>query len=471
MGSEAVKLAPDNRTYHETLAGIYVNAFDIDNGIKEYEQVVRIDSQYADGWHNLARLTQLRKPLRALEIYQEILNRFGTDWDVHFQMAQIYSSMGKLGKAAEALKGMLDLDPGNFEISKALGDTYLREDSVDAALRVYNELIELHPQDPELRAAIAHAYLVKQDYDHATSQFESVLKNDTLSVEDQLRFGQVFISFVQKDSAVVPYAKKLFEHIQQSYPNDWRPYWFLGAISNILKDDSSALQNYQKVKQLTPSNPDGWVGVASVYYDKNQFEEAARILNEAKKVVPEEFRVYFLLGITYQRMHKTIDAASSLEKAIQLNDKSVEALSSLGIVYDEMKRHEDSDSVYERALRLDPNNHLVLNNYGYSLAERGIQLDRAMKMSKEAVTQQPENQSYLDTYGWVLYRMGRYEEAEAQIRRAVELGSTSPVIHEHLGDVYFKLDQKEKALEYWQKALKLDTTNQSLKEKIQRGSL
>ena len=67
--------------------------------------------------------------------------------------------------------------------------------------------------------------------------------------------------------------------------------------------------------------------------------------------------------------------------------------------------------------------------------------------------------------------MGKYEEAERYVRKAIEFGSLSPVIHEHLGDIYFKLSQKDKALEYWEKALKLDSSNTQLKEKIQRGSL
>ncbi len=471
MGKEAVKLSPNNRTYHETLGSIFVNAREIDNAISEFEEVVRIDSDYVDGWHNLAGLMEFRKPLRALELYHEILNRFGTNWDVYYQMMQIYSTLGKLDKAIGSLKGMLALDPGNFEVKKTLGDMYLQTDSVDAALRVYDDLVELQPNDLELRAAIAHAFLVKQDYNNAAIQFESVMKQDTLSVEDQLRFGQVFVSFIQKDSAVLPYAKKLFNQIERSHPSDWRPHWFLGAIDNILGDDSSALEHYRKVKELAPTNPDGWVGIASAYYDAGKFDDAAAVLTEAEKNIPQEFRIKFLLGITYQRMHKTEEAASMLEDAVQLNAKSIEALSSLGLVYDELKRHEDSDSVYERALRIDGHNHLVLNNYGYSLAERGIQLDRALKMAAEAVHAQPANQSYLDTYGWVFYRLERYKEAEEQIRKAIDLGSASPVLYDHLGDIYFKLDDKTKAVQCWEKSFQIDSTNEQVKEKIQRNKL
>jgi tetratricopeptide (TPR) repeat protein len=471
MGKEAVRLDPKNRTYHESLANIYVNALDLDGAIKEYEAVIGLDSSYLEAWLSLGRLLQVQKPEKAIKVYQEVIDRFGPQNDAYFQLSQIYGSMGNFRMAAGALKGMLEFDPSNFEVKKALGDMYLRSDSVDAALRIYNELVELHPENVDVRAALAHGYLTKQDYDAAAKQFEEVLRKDSLSVDDQIKFGTVFLGFIQKDSGVAPYAIKLFNRIRSNHPDDWRPYWYLGAIENIMKDDSAALLHFQKVKELASWNADGWVGIASIYYDKGRFDDAIQVLNEAKKSVPEEFRIHFLLGVSYQRKHELPEAAASLEKAIQLNDKHVDALSALALVYDEMKRPDESDSIYERALRLDPKNHLLLNNYAYSLSERRLQLQRSLKMSKEAVEQQPANQSYLDTYGWIYYQMQKYDEAERYIRKAVELGSTSAVILEHLGDVYYKESKKDKALEYWQKALQIDATNTALKEKIQRGSL
>lgn len=471
MGLEAVKLAPDNKTYHETLAEVYINAIEYENAAKEFSTIIKLDSSDHQAWSNLAHLTQMKNPDKALELYRQVIERFGADQDTYFQMARIYDSENKLGKAVEAVQGMLTLDPGNFEMEKTLGDLYLRQDSVDAALRLYNDLVELRPEQVEVRAAIAHAYLVKQDYQHATEQFDIVLKKDTLSVEDQLRFGQVFVSFIQKDSLVAPYALKMFQKIRINYPDDWRPYWFLGAINNIMRNDSSALLNFKKVTELSRNNPDGWMGIAGIFYDRNNFDEAIRVLTEAQKYLPEEYHLYFLLGLSYQRKQQLPEAATALEKAVQINEKSVEAISSLALVYDAMQRKQDSDSLYEHALQIDAHNHLVLNNYAYSLAERNLSLERALRMSKEAVEQQPENQSYLDTYGWIYYQMGRFEEAEKYIRKAVELGSKSAVILEHLGDINYKLSRKDKALEYWKQALELDSSNEGLKGKIQRGSL
>jgi tetratricopeptide (TPR) repeat protein len=471
MGREAVRRAPDNADYHATLADAYLRAFQIDDALQEYDEIIRIAPDNIQAWYSKARLLQLRAPLRAVEVYQNILDRFGPTWDVYLQMAQLYEQMGNVAKATSALKGALELDPANNDLRKSLADLYLQQDSIDTALNLYNELLELTPDDYVVRASVAHAYLVKKDYRRAAEQFEITITKDTLTVEQQIVFGQVFLSFIQKDSAVAPLARQLFESIKKSHPEDWRPYWFLAAISTVLHDDSAAMINYEKVVELARSNVEGWVGVASVYYERGEFEKSSATLEEAKRFVTDDFRIYFLLGIAYQRQHKAVEAAMALERAVQLNERSVDALSALGLVYDELKRHEDSDSAYEKALRLDPNNHLVLNNYGYSLAERGIQLERALTMAKRAVEQQPDNQAYLDTYGWVHFQLHNYETAEYYIKKAIELGTKSAVIHEHMGDIYSKLGQKEKAMEFWQKAYELDTTNTTLKAKIQRGSL
>jgi len=273
-GEQAVQRDPANRSYHETLGQIYVNAEDLEHAIAQYKEVVRVDSSYEQGWLNLGRLVQLQNPQEALKLYTQVIDRFGPNSDTYFQMAQIYDLTGKLDKATEAVQGMLDLDPGNFEIRKMLGDLYVRRDSVDVALKIYSDLAERKPGNLELRAAIAHAYLTKQDYDHAAEQLDLILRKDTLSVDDQLRFGQIFTSFIQKDSAVVPHAIKLFIRIRDEHPEDWRPYWFLGAMDNIQKDDSAAFINFSKVKELQPYPPFYFFNLGMAAMQKDDYKAA-----------------------------------------------------------------------------------------------------------------------------------------------------------------------------------------------------
>jgi Tfp pilus assembly protein PilF len=135
-----------------------------------------------------------------------------------------------------------------------------------------------------------------------------------------------------------------------------------------------------------------------------------------------------------------------------------------------MKKYDESDRLYEEALKIEPENHLILNNYGYSLADRGVQIERALEMAKKAVEAQPDNPSYLDTMGWVYYRLGEYDRALKYVKEAVEKGEANAVVYEHLGDIYFRMNDREKALEQWNAALKIDGKNSALREKIARGA-
>ena len=236
-------------------------------------------------------------------------------------------------------------------------------------------------------------------------------------------------------------------------------------------DDSLTVRNFRKVTELASWNADAWVYLSSVFLEKNNFAEVSHVLEAALKVVPDDFRVNFLLGVAYNRLGQNEQAAHALERARQLNGKDVDAISQLAIVYEALKRFDETDSLYEEALRLDPANHLVLNNYAYSLAERGTQLDRAKEMATKAVSAKPDNSSYLDTMGWIYFRLGDYKPAAEYVKKAIEKGEVSAVVYEHLGDIYYKMDNKQGALEQWNIALQLDENNRELRDKITRGSL
>jgi tetratricopeptide (TPR) repeat protein len=287
----------------------------------------------------------------------------------------------------------------------------------------------------------------------------------------KIHIGELYFNRLEKDSTLVPVARSVFEKIRDTHPGDWRAYWFLGGIASLEKNDSLAVRNFRRVTELASWNADGWVFLSAIFINKNDFVRSLPILESAVKAVPEDFRVNFFLGVAYSRVGRNEDAARILEKARQINPKDVDAIGQLALVYESLKKLDESDSLYEEALRIDPQNHLILNNYSYSMAERNIQLQRALAMAKKAVEAQPENSSYLDTMGWVYFRLGRYREAETFVKRAIDKGDANATLHEHLGDIYFRLNDPDRALEQWNLALKLDEGNTGLRDKISRKSL
>ncbi len=475
-GREAVRLSPRALDYRRNLADIYYTAFQLDSAAHQYEQIVQIDSTDASAWFALGRIYETRKPLRALEIYEQILTRFGPDWNVLLQVAELYNKQGQYAKAAATLLTMKHLDPANQPLQRSLAQTYVKAGNYDEALKVYTELLALDPGNLDYTADMGGVYLLKQQYTEASKYFEPILSQDSVAIEVKLRIGQVYYDQMQRDSTLTPLAHSIFEGIRSEHPEDWRPYWFLGAMASLAREDSGAVANFRRMTELASWNPDGWVGLGLAYLGKNEFGEAARVLETGQRQIPNDFRLNYFLGVAYSRLSQQGDAARALERALQINAEDFEATAELAMVYDALKRHGESDSLYERALRMThPSRDLALNNYAYALAERGTQLERAKEMSEEALKAQPDNDSYLDTRGWIAFKLGDYAEAERYIARALEKGKEkgepSATLYDHMGDIYFMLGEKGKALEYWKAALKSDPENAGLKEKVSRGSL
>ena len=97
-------------------------------------------------------------------------------------------------------------------------------------------------------------------------------------------------------------------------------------------------------------------------------------------------------------------------------------------------------------------------------------MNKALKMARRAVALEPENGAYLDTIGWIFYKLGNYQEALRFIRQAVSGRENTAEVLEHLGDVYDKLGDTGNARQYWQKALEQEPDNENLKNKLHRES-
>ena len=454
--------------YRDLLAQIYLNSGQFDKAAIEYRTILQIDPQNVAATFTLAQLLERVKPLEALELYNSLLVRQGPTWEVLLQIAQLNSALQRYDKSIEALEQMQKIDPGNLAVKQNLAEVYIRVKNYDKARGLLNDVLEKNPANIMLRATLADVYLQQNDWVSARKELFTVLQSDSLDPDTHLRIGVAFYAQTLKDTLVIPEAISVFKKYEKHFPADARPYVYLGVLHRGIKKDSVAEQYFTRATQSSNWNGDAWWQLGWMYFDKQDFKETISIMNKAKQYISDDFRIYMLLGIAYNRSGMNQDSRVALERAVELNPADLNALSSLGLTYDALTMHAESDSAYERALRIDPKFPLVLNNYAYSLSERGLQLERAEKMSKESLAADSLNPSYLDTYGWILFQKGKYAEALPNIQKAVDLGDASPVVLEHLGDVYDKLNRADEAKKYWKKALEKDQNNSALKEKAAR---
>ncbi|HWO02664.1 MAG TPA: tetratricopeptide repeat protein [Blastocatellia bacterium] len=186
---------------------------------------------------------------------------------------------------------------------------------------------------------------------------------------------------------------------------------------------------------------------------------------------PEDAEVYLFWSSVQLDANQVKQAEESVRKAISLDPNDILPLVSLASVQDRQKKYKESEATLRKVLEIDPDNATVLNNLGYFLADRNERLSEAEALIRRAVNIEPTNGSFLDSLGWLLFKQGRTAEALKYLEQAVVYQQRSATIRDHLGDVYKKQGQIEKARAKWEEALKMSTEpdeTKKIKEKLEK---
>lgn len=170
---------------------------------------------------------------------------------------------------------------------------------------------------------------------------------------------------------------------------------------------------------------------------------------------------YYLICDSLER------AKESLELALQLDSTSSSIYSNLGWLYSELGEYAMSDSFYTKALELAPLDATISNNFAYSLIERGVRLDYAKLLIEFALIVEPKNPYYLDTYGWLFYRLGDYELAIKYISESIQIDGTNAEPYIHLGEIYQVIGNTDLARKYYEKANSIDPNDSKIIHKLQ----
>ncbi len=203
-------------------------------------------------------------------------------------------------------------------------------------------------------------------------------------------------------------------------------------------------------------------------------EEEASIatLQALGEAHPDQIEVHSALGDALRGAERYEDSAEAYTRAIDLIDAPQRIHWVLyytrGISHERSDQWEAAEADFRMALELEPDQPLVLNYLGYSMVEQKRDLDEALAMIELAVKGQQDDGYITDSLGWVLYRMGRYEEAVPHMLRAVELVPDDAVINDHLGDVLWRVGRKREADFQWRRALSLGPAEELDMDRVRR---
>jgi tetratricopeptide (TPR) repeat protein len=140
----------------------------------------------------------------------------------------------------------------------------------------------------------------------------------------------------------------------------------------------------------------------------------------------------------------------------------------LGAAYERTGKREQAVAEFRQLLGVDPEYHAALNYLGYMFAERGENLEEARKLVEKAVALEPDNGAYVDSLGWVYYRLGRFDDALATLQRATRLETADGTVQEHLGDVYGAMGKRDRAGEAYRRALELESGDPAKAQEVRR---
>jgi predicted Zn-dependent protease len=218
---------------------------------------------------------------------------------------------------------------------------------------------------------------------------------------------------------------------------------------------NDAIDTLQSGLALRPEERYLRANLGDTYLQMGNLVEAEKIFRELIRTDADFPFGYRGLAIVFNEQKKYDQAEAMVRNANQLSPKDLGGRLFLAKVLSDQQKYSEADAAFREALKLAPDNPLALNNFGYSLVERGEKLEEALEMIQRAVDAAPANGSFLDSLGWAYFKMGKLAEAVRYLNDAVNSGTQSPTIHEHLAEVYSKTGKTDEARAAILKALSL----------------
>lgn len=466
--NKALLSASENKDYLLHKSNIMIRLNRMKDAIDIYEQLYNIYPEDVTISYSLARIYEEQKNTeRAISIYEKITDEYGFDYEVLRRMYDIYLNYKNYQKALEVIQYVLKLDP--YEISNRLKYAALLRilGNYTQSLSILEELYLINPEDKTLQTELIKLYFLDNQSEKGYNAFSNVIGKEQLDYPEKLQMGEIYFNLISQDNEAVIIAKVIFNDIIINYPENWKPYFYLGVIS-IAENKDDYFDYFDKSLLYADTSKEAYIQIAYSYLNQGNNERVISVLDKALPLSIDDFRMNYFYGIALQRLSKLDESVFYYERALKAEPEDVSLLSTLGMVYNTLKRYDESEAMYEKAIKINPNDALTLNNYAYYLSVRGVKLDKALQMAKKAIQKEPKNANFLDTIGWIYFRLKNYEFARDYIIRSLEVNPDSAVVNDHLGDVYQAMKDMKNALKYWQRAYELSPNSHNIKEKIDK---
>ena len=494
---KVLNVDPGQSDLASRVAALLIRQEDFPQAIDVLKDAIKANPNDAEPYRQLAFIyaKYLNKTDQAIDYANRAIALNPRDIEAYHRLVEIEVAAGDEKKALEVLDraAKVRCDDANFwtRLGKLYAVILYKPDSAPKPdeLRRVNEIFKkaaAHANDdPAVLKDVADYYASTQQLKEAIPLYLRVLElqPDDANAREKLATG--FILTNQRGKAV-----EMLEQIIKQHPEKYQPY---DLLAQVLDEEGRSLQranrldeakatfakvaaNYEQSLLINPNHAGIYLRLAELLIGPlKDPERAMKFLAEARRRFPGAPEIVYYLAIAQRESKQTQQAVATFEEALHEAelDQDNEIVNAkfyfnYGATAEQAGLYEKAADLLRRSIALDPANAAEAYNYlGYMWADHNMHLDEAEDMIKHALELEPNNGSYLDSLGWVEFRKGKYDQALANLLRAAKnMERNDPIVLEHIGDTYLKLNRVPEALESWQKALALDPKNKGLIEKI-----
>lgn len=472
---QAREATPSNPAYHRQVAALYRQQRRPQQALAAYERLLARTPNDTAALRDVAALhTALGSYHEALDAYERLNAVQGPRAGVLYQMVRLHQELGQRRLLMERLETLTRLEPEDPEPRQLLAEYRINEGQTREAIKLLEEVRTLKPSDPDVALTLSDLYAAEGDLE----QSEAVLTAlhdipENASVETLVNRAATLLSSAQR-AEETDTIEALLSTILTRQPDHYRALVMQGQLRFERGAYAAAADLLTRALEENPREVEVWFQAALAQLEAGAPDEAVALAEEGLVLFPGAFILLRLAGYSYLEAGQPGRAMERLTEALDRGDRTgaLDAtersalLATLGGVYAEQGDTTAAEAAYQEAIAADPSNATALNNYAYSLAERGAQLEEALALAQQAVEHAPREAAFLDTLGWVHYKLGNLYDARTWMERAVETGEASAAVYEHLGDVLLALDLPEQARVQWQKALEQDPDRESARERL-----
>jgi tetratricopeptide (TPR) repeat protein len=495
---KVLNVDPGQSDLASRVAVLLIRQEDFPQAIDVLKDAIKANPSDAEPYRQLAYIyaKYLKRTDQAIDYANRAVALNPRDIEAYQRLVEIEFAAGEEKKAIEVLDRATKVQSDDANFWTRLGKLYVavlfkpdsqpKPDELRRVNEIFKKAAEHANDDPTVLKDVADYYASSQQLKEAIPLYLRVLElqPDDANAREKLATG--FILTNQRDKAV-----EMLEQIIKEHPEKYQPY---DLLAQVLDEEARSLQranradeakarfakvaaNYEQSLLINPNHAGTYLRLAELFLGPlKDPQRALKFLAEARRRFPGAPEIVYYLAIAQREAKQIQQAVATFEEA--LHDAELDEDNEIvnakfyfnyGATAEQAGLYEKAADLLRKSIALDPANAAEAYNYlGYMWADHNMHLDEAEEMIKHALEIEPNNGSYLDSLGWVEFRKGKVDQALVDLLRAAKnIERDDPIVFEHIGDIYLKLDRVSEALGSWQKALALDPKNEKLAEKIE----